>query len=713
MKQMKKLLFAGLLLFTFDPASNAQVLCISCFDQNPAISPAAPNLVLNGSFENTNCPNTTGFFGGPTWCTNSSSYSCDIVNWTSSGGGTGTYSSVYDPTMSTIPDGNNAPYFGNWYSYHCNGTMGDTSCFIHLGCTMGPAPAGYPMSEPQHGGAAGLSLSQTVGGLTVGSVYAVEFWTGGEDGSYVDDGVFGFDCGFGDTLLRNVSTPVGGIGRRFVVQFRATATSHTLKFTNWGHACGSCSELALDDVRMYPIADLNPIVAPCAGNNLAANATATDVLCNGDCNGTASVAPTGGVTPFTLAWSNGAFTPTINNLCAGSYSVTVTDANGATASQTVTVNEPPALTASMSAATGPCNGQGTATVTAGGGTAPYTYLWSPGGQITPGLNLLNPGTYTVTVTDDNGCTATATAVINPVAQLPFLGPDTVLCASTYVISAPAGTSWLWNTGATSQTLTVNQSGNYWVQVTSGGCVVNDTIIVTFDSYNNQVNHYGYICNGSSENFTSTLSGATTYLWNTGATGPTIAVNSVGQYWVMASNGNCAVTDTFIVTDAFVSYQTPLSIQCLREIDLVPQRPGYSYLWSTSATGPVLTVSDAGSYTVTVLFNFCYATETFVVSGTPDPGSGMYFPNVFTPDGNALNDWFAPLGNQIQSFHLSIYDRWGKLMFETRDVTQGWNGNSREGTPAPEGTYVYTVEFVPYCPSGPEPLSRAGTVILMR
>jgi hypothetical protein len=103
-----------------------------------------------------------------------------------------------------------------------------------------------------------------VAGLTPGNVYVLEFWAGGESG-FMDEGVFAINLGFGYTYLRNPPTErTTGIGRRFVVQFLASSATHTFSFTNWGHVCSSCTELALDDVRLYPISQLSSIIPACA-----------------------------------------------------------------------------------------------------------------------------------------------------------------------------------------------------------------------------------------------------------------------------------------------------------------------------------------------------------------------------------------------------------------------------------------------------------------
>jgi hypothetical protein len=257
--------FLILLLVCFCKYSTAQILCISCYDQNDSISKNVTNLLHNGGFEKTTCvPNSAA----DSFCPNSLYYTCDFSDWTCTGGGMSTYAHLYDKngTASIVVQGSNAVYFGNYLSFACSNTLNDTSCLSPGHCSTQSPPSGFPKSFPGYGDAAGLSMQQTVSSLTIGDTYVLEFWTGGEDiGVHpYKDGLFSVDLGFGNTYLRNPTTPITtGIGRRYVIQFKATSTSHTIKFTNWGHISELCTELVLDNVRLYTLAQLNVSVPHC------------------------------------------------------------------------------------------------------------------------------------------------------------------------------------------------------------------------------------------------------------------------------------------------------------------------------------------------------------------------------------------------------------------------------------------------------------------
>ena len=258
---MKKLLFLIVSLISCN-ISSAQVLCIYCYNQNDTISAGVNNLLLNGGFENNNCIPNDWF--NSSYVPNSSYYNCNITNWTCTGGGPNTYADVVDINYVQIVEGINAVYFGNNYCNACTTTQGDTACLNDIDCTNGDLLPGYPYSiNTGYGGTTGVSLEQTVTGLTPGNIYVLEFWAGGETGQPAP-GLFAVDVGFGDTLLRNQRTlPSTGIGTRYIVEFNATSSSHTIKLTNWGHICPLCTELVIDDVRLYTLAELDASVPHC------------------------------------------------------------------------------------------------------------------------------------------------------------------------------------------------------------------------------------------------------------------------------------------------------------------------------------------------------------------------------------------------------------------------------------------------------------------
>ena len=336
---MKKLVHLLAVLLNFQFAS-AQVVCIFCYDQNDSISQNVNNLVINGGFENTTCAFNSN---ANTWCPNSASYNCDIANWICTGGGANTYSCFYDSNYWYVDEGTHSAYFGNSFCPACN--TGDTLCLVNSDCVTTGISPGYPLNGSGYGGAQGISLEQTVNGLTPGATYVLEFWAGGESfgGGFPDPGLFAIDIGFGYTFLRCPSTPAHtGIGTRFIVEFNATSASHTIRFTNWGHICNTCTELVLDDVKLYTLAELSPIVPPCAGANVTALFTAPNHICPGTCTDFTNLS----VNATSYQWSFPGANPSVStdvsptNICyntPGAYGVTLICSNGITG-DTLTLN---------------------------------------------------------------------------------------------------------------------------------------------------------------------------------------------------------------------------------------------------------------------------------------------------------------------------------------------------------------------------------------
>ena len=163
---------------------------------------------------------------------------------------------------------------------------------------------------------------------------------------------------------------------------------------------------------------------------MIASTNSVAVRCNGGADGAAEIAVNGGTPPYNYEWAGiGVQQPLAANLRAGTYAVQVTDANGCTRTETVTVSEPTALQFTSSASAVRCNGgaDGSVNVSIQGGTSPYTYLWSTGAS-SSSVDQLAAGSYSVSITDNNGCTIAGSAsVTEPPALLLSTQGDTWLC----------------------------------------------------------------------------------------------------------------------------------------------------------------------------------------------------------------------------------------------------------------------------------------------
>jgi len=359
---------------------------------------------------------------------------------------------------------------------------------------------------------------------------------------------------------------------------------------------------------------------------VVAGITVTNVNCNGGADGTATASGAGGTPGYTFLWSTAATTATINGLAAGTYSVTVTDANGCTASTSATITAPSApVSASILASTNvTCNGgnDGTASAAASGGTPIYSFLWS-NASTAPGISGLIAGTYTVTITDANGCSDTAQAIISePAAVDPVVTFTNVSCnggndgtATSTPTGGNAPYTFLWSTASTSNTISGLTAGTYTVTVSdANGCTGSGSATITVPNpVIASINGTNLSCNGASDgSATASGSGGTpgyTFLWNTAATGATINSLPAGTYSVTVTDASGCTDSTSVTltqpTTVIVVAGVVNQVTCGGGNDGSASAAAaggtlpYSFLWSTNGTAPIITGLIAGTYTVTV------------------------------------------------------------------------------------------------------------------
>ncbi len=209
------------------------------------------------------------------------------------------------------------------------------------------------------------------------------------------------------------------------------------------------------------------------------NTTMIDASCWGGSDGSIDIAVYLGTAPFSFSWSNGATTEDISNLSAGIYTLTVTDANGCTSEPfTATVAEPSPLVISAATSDISCNGSadGAINVGAAGGTLPYSFLWT-NGATTENLSNLAAGTYTLFITDANGCniSTTATIIEPPVLEVSVSSSPATCTGSDgtidlTVIGGTAPYNYFWTNEATSEDQNNLPAGTYSVLITdANGC----------------------------------------------------------------------------------------------------------------------------------------------------------------------------------------------------------------------------------------------------
>ena len=322
--------------------------------------------------------------------------------------------------------------------------------------------------------------------------------------------------------------------------------------------------------------------------------------------------------------------------------------------------------------------------------------WSTG-ERTQAITIKDSGTYTVRV-NYKSCVYIDTFHVGYTDGSidVSLGPDTALCSDEYVITANNYVEeYLWNTGDTTISITVNQTNEYSVRVKNKGCVGYDTINVTLKNIPVLVDIGSdtFICEGTSTQLNAQTN-ATSYLWNTNADNKTITVNKEGEYTVIVDSMGCKGYDTINVTS--IPYPKPYlgqdtSICFERGSITLTAGIGDNYLWNTGETSPEIIVTKHGEYTVTVTNNgVCSSTDELVISNGCI--STLYTPNAFSPNSNSFeNRVFKPVGNGIIVITLSIYNRWGEMIHYQEGPNAQWDGTYK-GTPVMQGRYMYVITY---------------------
>jgi len=385
------------------------------------------------------------------------------------------------------------------------------------------------------------------------------------------------------------------------------STSGT-KTVNLTISDGVCTDNSIQTITIYP--------SPTTG------IIGTDVSCSGNCDGEAGLTVSNGTAPYTYAWSNGANTEDLTNLCEDTYTVTVTDLNGCSASDSVTVsalNNLVILTSSSEASCAAvCNG--TATGIGTGGTSPYTYLWNdPSAQTNSTANFLCSGTYVVTVTDAVGCSDAASVTVNsnPEMILDITTTDATCGnadgnASVVVSNGTLPYTYSWSSGDTISFADNLVSGLYILTVTDAiGCSnfanVNGPVF-TGESVTD------ITCNGGSDGaIIIGVAGGTapyTYQWSNGNTTQNISNLIAGPYEINVTDFNgCVATQSITVNepDALDLMISTVDASCgnadgIATVSVSGGTGAYTYQWGAGTgfqTTATATGLGAGVYDVTV------------------------------------------------------------------------------------------------------------------
>jgi hypothetical protein len=376
--------------------------------------------------------------------------------------------------------------------------------------------------------------------------------------------------------------------------------------------------------------------------------TVTNTSCNGGTNGVIDLTPTGGTSPYTYSWGGGVTSQDRISLAAGSYSVTITDANGCTGVVSpITVTQPTAVSGTTTVTNTSCNGgtNGSIDLTPTGGTPGYTYSWG-GGITTQDRTALAAGSYSVTITDANGCTGvvspitvtqpTAVSGTTTVTNVACFGNSTGAINLTPTGGTP-GYTFSWGGGITTEDRTSLAAGSYSVTITDANActgTVNVTVTQPTAAVSGTTVVTNVSCNTGTNgaiNLTPTGgAGGYTFSWGGGVTTEDRTGLAAGTYSVTITDINgCTGT----VSGITVTQPTAISLTAASQTNVscnggsngaasvntaTGGTPGYTYNWTPGTpTGDgttSITGLTAGTWTCTVTdANGCVASQNFTVT----------------------------------------------------------------------------------------------------
>lgn len=394
----------------------------------------------------------------------------------------------------------------------------------------------------------------------------------------------------------------------------------------------------------------------------------TNILCHGQDNGSAIANISGGLSPHHFEWSHniGINTPTINNLSAGNYSLTVTDNRGCHSTESFTIIDPAPLSYELSQTNNPCHGVciGKLAISPNGGTPPHSILWS-NSSTNFSIQELCSGGYSFTIRDKNNCLLSDTIeIINDSSVITTINKKDLNCLEACKGEATAnitgGTEpyiYSWSSGQQTQTIDNLCVGEYWVETEDqNGCKSYDTITLI----NKDIFHNFSI--GASE--TEIFDGEPITIYCSD-------IEGISYQW---------------------SPTTYLKSPNLPTTIAIPQKSITYHIFATDNNG--CNYNDSIKIKVNI-----------INCGEPN----IFIPNIFTPNSDGKNDDIKVTGEYIEEIEFLIYDRWGELVFSSTNPNEAWDGTFR-GKDCQPGVYYY--RFKVKCGKGRE-FSKSGDITLIR
>ena len=472
--------------------------------------------------------------------------------------------------------------------------------------------------------------------------------------------------------------------------------------------------------------------------------THVNILCYGASTGSIDITPSGGtpsqINGYTYDWSNNQTTQDIQTLPAGPYEVIVTDSLLCTDTLQVTLTQPQApLDVTFMIENVKCYGDSTGTIEATilGGTAPYSFTWSTIDS-TLFIDSLPAGSYAISIIDSNNCTYSETALVTqPQAPLSAIYTDVQPQCFGYsdgqlILTTTGGTpgyQYDWTTGDSTSIIDSLATGNYSVLITDTNnctftldCFLGEPAQIqpSFDSD---------ILSGCSPlvvEFFNTSDADFNCEWTfgdslsySGCEDVVITFDTGGVYDVhlTAYDANGCFNDV-TYTDYITVYQTPYASLTATPTLLFPESPITTilntstpadfYIWNMGVGDPDEMYFEPGDYQypINIADTFMITLYAITTEGCADTAYQQilfnndpfyYVPNTFIPDGDNRNDVWTPVFSNLENvkkYNLQVFNRWGELVFESTDPTNGWNG-TYHGEKCQDGTYTWKMQFTWY------------------
>ncbi|MEZ4824827.1 MAG: gliding motility-associated C-terminal domain-containing protein [Bacteroidia bacterium] len=344
-----------------------------------------------------------------------------------------------------------------------------------------------------------------------------------------------------------------------------------------------------------------------------------------------------------------------------------------------------------------------------------SYLWQDG-STSPTFTVTRGGTYWVRSTFE-GCELVDTVTIDLVDPKVDLGPDQQICPGESVIldASFPGATYRWGFGASDSVIVARTPGLYTVSVSKDGCTDRDSVSISIKDL--PVVDLGpdtILCDQNTYLLNVSSPGAT-YRWQNGATSGTFLIDKTGKYWVDVQVSGCLLSDTIYSQSIFAEADLgPDTVLCPDEslILNITHPDALAYFWQDGETSPQREISEPGLYVVE-LTDYCQTFRDSVTVSVKDCDCTLFMPNAFTPNEDGVNDYFYPVFQcEINSYQLQIFNRWGKIVFETDNPDEHWDGTSK-GSPSPSGVYAWKLNYQGLLNRLPIDKTLSGTVTILR